>query len=745
MHSELLPQISLIQANMGLQIEDDDTQEIVAPIITQEMEEEEAKLAKANEAKLEKERLKKEAELNDEILREQSKKRLVTLLKKSKFYASYMKKRLEDNIKKEEKKNKGRNPAAPPNKKRKIQQKYTQEIADSITSNENGEESANAEDFETNACIQKEIVTRLTPMGVEVNEEQPILLEGACMRDYQLAGFNWLKSLFETGMNGILADEMGLGKTIQTISLISHLYANGVLGPFLIVAPLSTLPNWINEFEIFAPKIPVILYHASEEKRRKMARNLLKTSRLLGKTVQPVIITSYEVPLRDEHILGKITWKYLVVDEGHRIKNHNTKLSRVLGGFRSINRLLLTGTPLQNNLAELWALLHFLLPEVFDSLDVFETLFTAEELAQGEAEQCLEKEKKSNILTLLHEILKPFLLRRLKSDVNLDLPQKKEILVKCPMTKMQFDLYKAVLEKSIMVQGKFCKDTAIIPDREDGTKYKRFTKSRDPSECYEVFDHDWDLVEFGEGVRAIKLRLKMTMPHMVLIKILNHPFLVADSLMQVEEEIIQSSGKMVILDGLLERLKARGHKVLIFSTYTSLLNVLQDYMELRDYSYRRLDGNTNIDDRRTYMREFNTDPDIFTFLLSTRAGGLGINLTGADTVIIFNSDWNPQADLQAQDRCHRIGQKKPVLIYRFMVPTTMDERIVNRASCKRKLEKMVIQKGMFKTGPSMVNELTLEELRELLNEKQHNLEVHPNGTTLTNEEWETLLDRSGLE
>ncbi|KAF6208450.1 hypothetical protein GE061_016906 [Apolygus lucorum] len=191
---------------MGLQIEDDDTQEIVAPIITQEMEEEEAKLAKANEAKLEKERMKKEAKLNDAILGEQSKKRLVTLLKKSKFYASYMKKRLEDNFKKEEKKNKGRNPAAPPNKKRKIEQKYTQEIADSITSNENGEESANTEDFETNACIQKEIVTRLTPMGVEVNEEQPILLEGACMRDYQLAGFNWLKSLFETGMNGKLAD-----------------------------------------------------------------------------------------------------------------------------------------------------------------------------------------------------------------------------------------------------------------------------------------------------------------------------------------------------------------------------------------------------------------------------------------------------------------------------------------------------------------------------------------------------------
>uniref|UniRef100_A0A0A9XJ64 Lymphoid-specific helicase n=2 Tax=Lygus hesperus TaxID=30085 RepID=A0A0A9XJ64_LYGHE len=395
-----------------------------------------------------------------------------------------------------------------------------------------------------------------------------------------------------------------------------------------------------------------------------MARNLLKTSKLLGKTVLPVILTSYEVPIYDEKILSKPTWKYLVVDEGHKIKNHKTKLARVLGGFKSVNRLLLTGTPLQNNLAELWSLLHFLLPEVFDSLDVFETLFTAEELErEEETEQCLEKEKKSNILTLLQEVLTPFLLRRLKTDVDLAIPNKKEILVHCPMTKIQLELYKAVLDKSILVHSKFYKDTEIIPDNPDGTKLKRYSKLRDPSICHVVEDREWDVVKFGEGDNAYKLHVKMTAPHIVLIKILNHPYLIhpkvfhGSNILQVDDEITQSSGKMTILDGLLKRLKARGHRVLIFSTYTAMLDIIEEYMGMCDYEYRRLDGNTDIEDRRTYMREFNTDPDIFAFLLSTRAGGLGINLTGADTVIIYNSDWNPQADLQAQDRCHRIGQK----------------------------------------------------------------------------------------
>ncbi|BES94743.1 SNF2 family N-terminal domain [Nesidiocoris tenuis] len=717
-------------------------------VVTPEMLEEEERLRKINEEKemerVEIRRAKKEEKMKlDKEMREQSKKGLMTVLNKSKFYADYMKKQIKQ----------AKRPGKQSRKRK--HQVYTEVVSEMQKEKKRKkdlQEDGRSDEQDPTTTDSQEATTKMTKLGLVVNSEQPDLLEGACLRDYQMEGFRWMKSLYEGGVGGILADEMGLGKTVQTIAFLSHLYEKGVNGPFLVVAPLSTLPNWMNEFEAFAPQIPVILYHGPHDiRRRNLAPKLTTKFDLSGQKVAPVIVTSYEVPRYDLTILSQLVWKCIVVDEGHSIKNHNSQLARCLASLKSFNRLLLTGTPLQNNLTELWSLLHFLLPEIFDSLEYFETLFTVEEIQNGDLESCLEKESQSSILSTLQQVLEPFVLRRVKADVDLKIPPKKEILVHCPMTKTQLNLYTAILDKSILLSSQ--KNKPFITEGPNGEKLKRFSKMRDASICVPVNnEEDWEVKCYASEDFQYTLNVKMTIPQIALIKVLNHPYLIhpkvwpGSRIMRIDEEILHSSGKLSILDGLLTRLKARGHRVLLFSTYTSLLNIIEEYADHVGHTYRRLDGNTKIDIRRQYIKEFNTDPSIFMFLLSTRAGGLGINLTGADTVVIYNSDWNPQADLQAQDRCHRIGQTKPVVVYRLMTVGTVDEKIVHRAASKRKLEKMIIQNGRFKhdSGAEPQN-MSLEELRELLKGKQHSLEIQGNGTMFTDEQWEILLDRTDLQ
>uniref|UniRef100_A0A671WLD8 Proliferation-associated SNF2-like protein n=1 Tax=Sparus aurata TaxID=8175 RepID=A0A671WLD8_SPAAU len=594
--------------------------------------------------------------------------------------------------------------------------------------------------------------------GQPVPAQQPQHFTGGVMRWYQIEGIEWLRMLWENGINGILADEMGLGKTIQCIAHVAMMIEKKVMGPFLVVAPLSTLPNWISEFKRFTPEVSVLLYHGPE--RAKLLKQIRRPQGPLN--MCPVVVTSFEIAMIDRKFLQRFQWKYLIVDEGHRIKNLNCRLVRELKMLPTDNKLLLTGTPLQNNLAELWSLLNFLLPEVFDDLKSFESWFDIDTL--GEAENVVAAEREQSILSMLHQILTPFLLRRLKSDVTLEVPPKKEIIVYAPLTAKQEILYTAVVNKTIAkVLGKE-KTEAPAVLTSSGRPKRRTRKVVNYTET--AGDASLDLEKYLEMVYKeneqsslpvqniqspldTHINLKLQNILMLLKRCCNHPYLVeypldpATQEFKIDEQLVQSSGKFLILDSLLPALKERGHKVLIFSQMTSILDILMDYCYLRGFQYSRLDGSMSYADRDENMTKFSKDPEVFLFLLSTRAGGLGINLTAADTVIIFDSDWNPQADLQAQDRCHRIGQTKPVVVYRLVTANTIDQKILERATAKRKLEQMVIHKNKFKGGRAELNQskscIDLDELMELL--KARGTEK---GKVISEMDLEVLLDRSDL-
>ncbi|TXT06023.1 hypothetical protein VHUM_03496 [Vanrija humicola] len=592
---------------------------------------------------------------------------------------------------------------------------------------------------------------------------QPELVTGATLRDYQLAGVQWMISLYENGLNGILADEMGLGKTLQTISFLSHLRAKGTWGPFLIVCPLSVLHNWISEFEKFAPSIPVLMYHGTPEHRAELRatrlqapsnsavgniRNSRKDPRGKPNPVYngrkgtnttatfPIVVTTFDICIIDQRFLSGYQWKFIVVDEGHRLKNLDCKLIRELKTYKSANRMILTGTPLHNNLAELWSLLNFILPDIFDDLDSFQQWFNFDDMHNGSQTDGLLN--KSSVVQSLHAILKPFLLRRLKVDVEKDLPPKKEYLLYAPLTAPQKDMYQAIVRRDIrnyLINKKTNGAVKSVGEDEDsdddiqilddGPRPKRKNTAVD----YHIQenDHVWlrDLEKNSKSAFETKAPPKlsqrelavkqatqnvnnMRLQNMVmqLRKVSSHPFLFdwpideeTDDLV-VNDDLVNASGKMLLLNRLLGALFERRHKVLIFSQFTTMLDVIQDWATLyKGYKICRIDGSTKQEDRRAQMHEFNTggdDPDApQLFLLSTRAGGLGINLVAADTVIFFDQDWNPQMDLQAQDRAHRIGQTKPVLVFRLVSAHTIESKILQKASNKRKLEALVIQQGKF--------------------------------------------------
>ncbi|PNJ89513.1 lymphoid-specific helicase isoform X1 [Pongo abelii] len=600
--------------------------------------------------------------------------------------------------------------------------------------------------------------------GQPVPFQQPKHFTGGVMRWYQVEGMEWLRMLWENGINGILADEMGLGKTVQCIATIALMIQRGVPGPFLVCGPLSTLPNWMAEFKRFTPDIPTMLYHGTQEERQKLVRNIYKRKGTLQ--IHPVVITSFEIAMRDRNALQHCYWKYLIVDEGHRIKNMKCRLIRELKRFNADNKLLLTGTPLQNNLSELWSLLNFLLPDVFDDLKSFESWFDITSLSET-AEDIIAKEREQNVLHMLHQILTPFLLRRLKSDVALEVPPKREVVVYAPLSKKQEIFYTAIVNRTIAnMFGSSEKETIELSPT--GRPKRRTRKSINyskidgfPNELEKLIsqiqpevDRERTVVEVNIPVES-EVNLKLQNIMMLLRKCCNHPYLIEypiDPVTQefkIDEELVTNSGKFLILDRMLPELKKRGHKVLLFSQMTSMLDILMDYCHLRDFNFSRLDGSMSYSEREKNMHSFNTDPEVFIFLVSTRAGGLGINLTAADTVIIYDSDWNPQSDLQAQDRCHRIGQTKPVVVYRLVTANTIDQKIVERAAAKRKLEKLIIHKNHFKGGQSGLNLsknfLDPKELMELLKSRDYEREIKGSREkVISDKDLELLLDRSDL-
>lgn len=692
-------------------------------------------------------------------------------------------------------------------------------------------------------------------------ESSPSFIKNGEMRDYQLRGLNWLISLHKNGINGILADEMGLGKTLQTISLLGYMkHCANTPGPHIVICPKSTLANWVNEFKRWCPTIRVIHFSGSKEERREWF------TETVFQGDWDVVVSTYEICIKDKYFFNKISFRYLIIDEAHRIKNEKSKLSEIVRGFKSSNRLLLTGTPLQNNLHELWALLNFLLPDVFSNSEDFDSWFsdadvlnemaenvkkfgasgvaitdkitpkssntpkkpevpqkshkggkkskrkmdsdddeceydsennksTAEnsdynqendeesesepsdletnsrnkggkglskskskrsgkvvstrsdknlpkrsslrgkgrraekddddfdsdayenETSRGNIkinlgnnnsgkggkdknvkEEPVNKDDEKKLIKRLHTILQPFLLRRLKSDVETKLLPKKIIKIYVGLTPMQRNYYKQIL----------LKDIGILNQTE---KIQR------------------------SGLMNILMQLR---------KCCNHPYLFSNAEIDlgIDEygaQIVENSGKMRMLDKLLPRLKKDGSRVLLFSQMTRLLDIMEEYLMYRRYPYCRLDGSTPHDDRTRSIQEFNApNSEKFIFILSTRAGGLGINLATADVVIIYDSDWNPQCDLQAMDRAHRIGQKKQVKVFRFITEKTVEERIIHRAEVKLRLDNIVIQQGRLIDQNVKVSD------KELYNMIRHDAAsiFASNSTEITDEDIDAILKKS---
>ncbi|KAI6223354.1 hypothetical protein M3Y95_00881300 [Aphelenchoides besseyi] len=467
------------------------------------------------------------------------------------------------------------------------------------------------------------------------------------LKPYQLKGLEWMVSLYNNNLNGILADEMGLGKTIQTVALVTYLMeVKKVNGPYLIIVPLSTISNWMLELDKWAPHIVKIVYKGDRDARKRMEGKIKRGE-------FNVLLTTYDYVLKEKGLLGKIKWKYMIIDEGHRMKNHNCKLTLTLNAYFSAqHRLLLTGTPLQNKLPELWALLNFLLPTIFSSCGTFEQWFNAPFATTGEKVE-LNQEETMLIIRRLHKVLRPFLLRRLKKEVESELPDKTEYVIKCDMSALQRIVYRH-LQKGLLIDSS---------------------------------------LENGRSLQNTMAQLR---------KLANHPFLFP----AIEQDCIKFwkrndingkdlyrvSGKFELLDRILPKLKATGHRVLMFSQMTKLMDIMEDYFLFKGYKYMRLDGSTKHEDRGAMLKEFNAvNSEYFIFVLSTRAGGLGLNLQTADTVIIFDSDW----DMQAQDRAHRIGQTREVRVLRLITVNTIEEKILAAARYKLNVDEKVIQAGMF--------------------------------------------------
>ncbi|KOS20917.1 Lymphoid-specific helicase [Escovopsis weberi] len=583
--------------------------------------------------------------------------------------------------------------------------------------------------------------------------KQPTCMVGGTMREYQLEGLTWMYEICSQGMSGILADEMGLGKTIQTIALIALLREQeDYLGPHLIVAPLSTLSNWIDEFEKWVPSIPIIMYHGNQAKREELFRKELMAQLKGGRptTKFPVVCTSYEMVLLDQYNLSRINWEFIIIDEGHRMKNADAKLFQQLRQFSSATRLLITGTPLQNNLKELWSLLHFLLPSIFTNWEAFESWFDFSDLQDEHGTQeFIGDTAKQQLVKKIHLVLQPLLLRRIKQDVAAYLPKKREYVLFAPMTKEQTDLYNVLIKKYKDVDS----DEEKMSDDEFEAKLADELASKSAEESEQDLSTEEmerakaidlakkQIAQKKLGNTLVQLRLACNSPHNFY-----SPWATSTDV-PIDESIITSSGKMLLLDRLLARLLTDGHKVLIFSQFKTQLDILEDYCrEFRGWNVCRIDGGVAHEVRRDSIKAFNADDDFKIFLLSTRAGGQGINLASADTVILFDSDFNPQQDLQAQDRCHRIGQTRPVIVYRLATKGTVEERLLLSADAKRRLEKLVIRKGGFRTMGQKMDRteelLDSETLRTLLLRDGEVYKTSGGVEILSEEDLDTICDRS---
>ncbi|EGC28539.1 hypothetical protein DICPUDRAFT_85378, partial [Dictyostelium purpureum] len=742
--------------------------------------------------------------------------------------------------------------------------------------------------------------TGFTFNTTQVKTKVPFLIKYP-LREYQHIGLDWLVSLYEKNLNGILADEMGLGKTIMTISLIAYLaVSKGIWGPHLIVVPSSVLFNWEAEFKKWAPGLKIFTYHGSSKDRKASRKGWSKSNAF------HVCITSYSMVLSDHLIFRRKKWVYMILDEAHVIKNFKTQKWQNMLHFNTERRLLLTGTPLQNSLMELWSLMHFLMPDIFQSHREFQDWFSNPVTGMVEGNE----EVNEDIINRLHAVLRPFLLRRLKKDVEKQLPAKHTHIVPCSMSRRQKFLYEEFINLNstqttlssgsffsiiniLMQLRKVCNhpdlfkvrpiispwDTDTVsfevssmvvnilddlPIRNlnlnllnlDLINYETALSQNDADTILELLPRESALLElFNQLARSLpNISLQYSQPNAQQMltscldiyqnqrnefqikryqetldrmryqktKYLNRPIYgrdLVDSLkiidpirdlysiaskpskfleysdcvlsmiktpsqrQQMMESIINNytflipktrsepitlvqygaspsklmeehrneitllhglqhafdsfypsyqrmkfyfpdkrlvqydCGKLQEMAILLRKLKNGGHRALIFTQMTRMLDIFEEFLNIHGYTYLRLDGSTKIEKRQALTERFNTDPKIFLFILSTRSGGLGLNLTGADTVIFYDTDWNPSMDAQAQDRCHRIGQTREVNIYRLITMHSIEENILKKSNQKRQLDNMVIKAGEFTTEFFKNLKIKNENVKDTINEK----------------------------
>uniref|UniRef100_A0A8U7M735 DNA helicase n=1 Tax=Corvus moneduloides TaxID=1196302 RepID=A0A8U7M735_CORMO len=527
-------------------------------------------------------------------------------------------------------------------------------------------------------------VTRITgDGGCGWNIEQPSILNRSLkLKPYQKIGLNWLALLYKHGLNGILADEMGLGKTIQAIAFLAYLYQEGNRGPHLIVVPASTLDNWIREVHLWCPELNVLFYYGSQEDRKHLRVDIH------NKVVDfNVIVTTYNSAISssdDRGLFRRLKLNYAIFDEGHMLKNMSSVRYQHLMTINAKNRLLLTGTPVQNNLLELMSLLNFVMPHMFSSSTSEIRRMFSSKTKSAEEQSIYEKER----IAHAKQIIKPFILRRVKDEVLKQLPPKKDLIELCAMSEKQEQLYFALLNKlkktinsneknsdmgNAMMQLRKMANHPLL-HRQYYTNDKLRTMStlmlKEPTHC----DANPDLI-FEDMTVMTDFELH------VLCKQYSH---ISDFTLDMDQ--ILDSGKFRALERILSDLKEKGDRVVLFSQFTMMLDILEVFLKHWQHRYIRLDGKTQISERIHLIDEFNTDMGIFVFLLSTKAGGLGINLTSANVVILHDIDCNPYNDKQAEDRCHRVGQTREVQVIKLISKGTIEETMLKISQQKLKLE-----------------------------------------------------------
>ncbi|KAL7539940.1 hypothetical protein ACHAXR_009729 [Thalassiosira sp. AJA248-18] len=509
----------------------------------------------------------------------------------------------------------------------------------------------------------------------------------ATLRSYQVTGINFLLNRYALGTGCIVADEMGLGKTIQSLSFIAALKDAGLPGPHLVVTPLAVLQNWANEIKRFTPGLTCVKIHGGMVERDR----LLSREDVLGGEFD-VYLTTYDTFLNEEAFFTEsFLFHTVIIDEGHRLKNVNAMLCKSLARLNSPFRVLLTGTPLQNCLAELMALLQYILPSVPLREDIISPKDPRENTGLNRG-----------LVSQARDLLETSMIRRIKSEVEASLLPKIEYVLKPPLTRIQRTWYRSFLE-------------------DDGTAAKAMlTKNQLMSkvlQCGKVANHPKTIILTSDRERKKNKDMAKRAQGSMFVKVdvggaTTPEGIAAEAELRglVGEKLVASCGKMALLDRLMLAKRKEGSRCLVFSQFTLTLDVIEEYVKFRfgtmGSAYLRLDGTTGRIQREMDMRSFNKPGcDIFCYLISTRAGGQGINLATADTVILYDTCWNPQVDLQAQDRAHRIGQKNQVKVYRLISSNTVEERVLARARQKMVLDALVIKKRGSGDGDGLADAL----------------------------------------